>query len=93
MSILITILAIIILGALGFLEWAIGTIVLMVLDGLVCTIIENETIVRPAIMSVGEATSGKYSIHSGIFTDYISIDISIVWLIGLVIYKIYQKVK
>lgn len=87
------ILAVILLGIFGFLEWAIGSILLIFLDGLICTIIENETVVRPAVMSVGEVTSGQYSIHSGIFTDYISVDISFAWLIGLLIYKLYKAVK
>jgi hypothetical protein len=90
---ILAILATIILGALGMLRWAVGSIFLMFLDGSICTIIENETIERPAIMSVQEATSGKYSIHSGIFTDYISIDISIAWLIGIIIYELYKKAK
>ena len=93
MGILITILAVIILGAFGFLEWAIGTIMLLCLDGAICSYIESQTYTRPEVMSVQEAIAGTHNIYSGIITDYISIDISMLWLIGLVIYKLYKKVK
>ena len=87
------ILIIIILGMFGFLEWAFGSIILILLDGLICTLIEDITVNQPAVISVGEATSGKYGIHSGIFTDYISVDIAFIWFIGLIIYKLFKKIK
>jgi len=93
MSILGAILIAVILGAVGFLEWAIGTIMLIFLDGLVCSFIESQTYVRPEVMSIQEAMSDTHNVYSGIITDYISIDISIVWFVGLIVYKIYQKVK
>lgn len=81
------ILAVIILGIFGFLEWVIGTLSLMFLDGLFCTIIDW------CNYEPNKLYSEEYKFHSGIFTDYISVDISIAWLIWVIIYKLYKKVN
>ena len=79
------ILAVILLGIFGFLEWAIGTILLMFLDGLICSIIEL------ANHNSDKLYNEQLIIHSGIITDYISIDISIVWFVGLIICRLFKN--
>ena len=74
----ISFLAVIILAAIGWLRFAMISIALISIDGAVCFILKQIYSPSPNIMSVQEATSNVYDIHSGVITDYISVDIIIV---------------
>ncbi len=80
-------LATILLGIFGWLRFAIISIFLIFIDGLICTIIEG-TYDRPDVMSVQDAVSGKYQCHSGIISDYLSVDIICVMFIIKLILKL-----
>lgn len=79
----------ILLAVLGLFEWVAFTLVTMIFDGMYCSYMEP-LIEKPAVMSVQAAISNEYQHYSGIVTNYISLDIAIVTLVGLVLYKLYK---
>jgi len=77
----------IVLGALGWLRFAVISILLIFIDGLICSLIED-TYDTSNVISVQDAISDKYKFHSGIVSDYLSVDIICVMFIIKLILKL-----